>query len=274
MVTARVAEVLSYRLIEELLSTQGWDLRRPPQGDVLAQHEYKDYPSLRDALKVSGKKGVGGPGIPEYVLMERETEQPLAVFEAKAYVADLSTAVSDVETYGNAFGDAGFSVLAVAVAGTRDDRFGIRVKKWNGIRWVDITYESKPISWIPNQTELGRILTSPTTFELRPTVPSPEVLKEKAEEINGLLRESGLKDDYRPATIGAMANRLDQQATVIGLVCGTDAKSSVHGFSSYNRETALKIMGDKFGDVQIKELIIQTNAVMAALRNEMGIPPG
>jgi len=201
MVTARVAEVRSYSLIEELLSTQGWD---PPQGDVLAQHEYKDYPSLRDALKVSGKKGVGGPGIPEYVLMERETEQPLAVFEAKAYVADLLTAVRDVETYGNAFRDAGFSVLGVAVAGTRDDRFGIRVKKWNGIDWVDITYEGKPISWIPNQTELGRILTSPSTFELRPTVPSPEVLKEKAEEINGLLRESGLKDDYRPATIGAI----------------------------------------------------------------------
>ena len=78
------------------------------------------------------------------------------------------------------------------------------MKKWNAIKWVDITYEGNPISWIPNQAELSRILTSPTTFELRPTVPSPEVLKEKAEEINRLLRESGLKDDYRPATIGAI----------------------------------------------------------------------
>ncbi len=204
MATPRVAEVRSYSLIEELLTTQGWDFRRPPQGDVLAQHEYKDFPTLRDALKVSGKKGVGGPGIPEYVLLDRETEQPLAVFEAKAYVADLDVAVRDVETYGNAFRDANLPVLAIAVAGTKDDRFGIRVKKWNGIRWVDITYEAKPISWIPNSDELARIVSSPTTFELRPTVPSPEVLKEKAEEINGLLRESGLKDDFRPATIGAI----------------------------------------------------------------------
>ena len=56
MATARVAEVRSYSLIEELLSTQGWDLRRPPQGDVLAQHEYKDYESLKDALKVAGRR--------------------------------------------------------------------------------------------------------------------------------------------------------------------------------------------------------------------------
>ena len=204
MGTPRVAEVRSYRLIEELLSTQGWDLHSPPQGDVLAQHEYKDYESLKAALSASGKKGAGGPGIPEYVLVDRETEQPLAVFEAKPRVAELPIAVREVETYGNALRDAGFAVLTVAVAGTEDDRFGIRVKKWSGIKWVDITYEGQPISWIPNQAELGSILASPTTFELRPTVPAPAVLKEKAEEINGLLRESGLKDDFRPATIGAI----------------------------------------------------------------------
>lgn len=204
MGTPRVAEVRSYRLIEELLSTQGWDLHSPPQGDLLAQHEYKDYEPLKAALSGSGKKGAGGAGVPEYVLMDRETEQPLAVFEAKPRFAELPIAVREVETYGNALRDAGLAVLTVAVAGTEDDRFGIRVKKWNGIKWVDITYEGQPISWIPNQAELGGILASPTTFELRPTVPSPAVLKDKAEEINGLLRESGLKDDFRPATIGAI----------------------------------------------------------------------
>jgi hypothetical protein len=50
MAKARVAEVRSYSLIEELLSTQGWDLRRPPQGDLLAQQEYKDYEAFKDAL--------------------------------------------------------------------------------------------------------------------------------------------------------------------------------------------------------------------------------
>jgi hypothetical protein len=64
MGTPRVAEIRSYRLIEELLSTQGWDLHSPPQGDLLAQHEYKDYEPLKAALSASGKKGAGGPAFP------------------------------------------------------------------------------------------------------------------------------------------------------------------------------------------------------------------
>jgi predicted RNA methylase len=190
-------------LIEELLFAQGWDIRRPPSGELLTQQEYKDHPALREALVGSSKSG-GGAGVPEYVLVERETAVPLAVFEAKARAHEIDAATGDVQRYVDAFFEAGFSPIAVAVAGTKDDRFAVRIMKRLATRWADITYDGSPITWIPNREQLERIRRSPRLTELRPAVPPIEVLKERAEEINGLLRESGLKDDFRPAAIGAI----------------------------------------------------------------------
>lgn len=200
---ARVAEVRSERLIEELLIAQGWDIKHPPSGDVLAQQEYKDFPSLREALANCSKSGPGA-GIPEYVLVERRSIEPLAVFEAKARAKDIDLAVADVERYGSAFFDAGFRPLAVAVAGTADDRFEIRVLKRRNGTWESITYEGEPITWVPNREQMARIRGSARAIDLRPAVPPAEVLRARASEINGLLRESGLKDDFRPAAIGAI----------------------------------------------------------------------
>lgn len=199
---ARVAEVRSERLIEELLGSQGWDLRKPPAGDILAQQEYKDYPSLREALATCSKSGPGA-GIPEYVLVDRKSGVPWGVFEAKPYTSDLPQAVRDVCQYGDAFYVAGYEPLAVAVAGTADDTFAIRVLKRVAGRWESLTYEGEPVTWIPNREQILRVISSPAT-DLRPEVPPVEVLKARAEEINGLLRESGLKDDFRPAAIGAI----------------------------------------------------------------------
>ena len=200
---ARVAERRSERLIEELLTSQAWDLRRPPAGDVLTQQEYKDHAALREALAACSKSG-SGAGVPEFVLVDRRSIEPLAVFEAKARATDIAAAEKDVQQYGDAFLDAGFQPLAIAVAGTEDDRFEIRVLKRRGSKWESITYEGNPITWVPNREQLTRIRSVSSQMDLRPAVPPPGVLKARAEEINGLLRESGLKDDFRPAAIGAI----------------------------------------------------------------------
>lgn len=200
---ARVAERRSERLIEELLDSQGWDLRRPPAGELLSQQEYKDYPSLREALERASKTGTGA-GVPEFVLVEPKSGEPLAVFEAKAHARAIDAAVAEAQAYGDAFTSAGLRPLAIAVAGTRDDRFEVRVFKRRGQMWEPVTYEGNPITWIPNREQLTRVRTSRATIDLRPAVPPPDVLKAKAEEINGLLREAGLKDDFRPAAIGAI----------------------------------------------------------------------
>jgi N-6 DNA Methylase len=48
------------------------------------------------------------------------------------------------------------------------------------------------------------LLSSPTLVDLAPVVPRPEVLADKADLINRLLREAHVKDEYRAAYVGAM----------------------------------------------------------------------
>lgn len=195
-----VSETRTYRLIEELVSVQGW--ARSAGSRLLPQQEYRSISALRVALAAASKTGVGA-GFPEYVLVRTKDEEPLAVFEGKARSGDIAKAVGDATHYGDALHKAGFQPVAIAVAGTEDHHFEVRVLKRVGAKWKPITYEGNPISWVPGPDEMETILKT-AGLELRPRVPPPEVLREKAEEINGLLRESGLKDDFRPAVIGSI----------------------------------------------------------------------
>ena len=203
--TARVAEVRTEHLLTELLLSQGWDVRRPPAGELLRQQEYKDYSHLFDAFRGRSKGGGKGDALPEAVLIDRETLQPMAVIEAKASAKDLETAIREVtEEYGRACIDAGYSPLAIAVAGTTEDDFAVRVFKWTGRKWLPATYEGNPINWIPNRTDVDRLRAGSGSPELRPSVPPPDVLAARADEINRLLRESDIKDELRPAVVGAI----------------------------------------------------------------------
>lgn len=204
MARARVSEVRAEHLLTELLTAQGWDTRRPPTGEMLRQHEYKDHDHLRDVFLHRSKVTMIGHGLPEAVLVDRQTLQPILIIEAKATVADLDKAVREATAvYGNACIEAGYSPLAVAVAGTSEDDFAVRVFKWNGSDWKPITYEGNPIGWIPNREDADRVRAPSAPAELRPSVPSAEVLAFFADEINRLLRESNVNDRARPSVVGA-----------------------------------------------------------------------
>jgi len=204
MARPRVSEVRSEMLLTELLKAQGWDCRRAPTGEVLRQHEYKDHLHLRDVFLHRSKVTRIGHGLPEAVVVDRLTLQPILVIEAKASVVDLDKAVREVtEVYGAACIDSGYSPLAVAIAGASEDDFAVRVLKWNGAQWQPITYEGNPIGWIPNRVDADRLRPPSATSELRPSVPSPEVLAGFADEINRLLRESNVNDRARPSVVGA-----------------------------------------------------------------------
>lgn len=204
MARPRVSEVRAEHLLTELLSAQGWDCRRPPNGEMLRQQEYKDHSHLRDVFLHRSKVTMIGQGLPEAVVVDRQSMQPILIIEAKATVADLDKAVREVTTiYGDACINAGYSPLAVAVAGTNEDDFKVRVFKWDGSAWLPITYEGNPIGWIPNREDADRLRAPSTTAELRPSVPAPEVLAAFADEINRLLRESNVNDRSRPSVVGA-----------------------------------------------------------------------
>jgi len=200
----RVAEVRTEHLLGDLLAAQGWDTRRPPNGNLLRQQEYKDYPTLAEIFKGRSKSGGHGDALPEAVLVDHRTLAPLAVVEAKARKEDLEQAENEVKAYANACIEAGHASLAIALAGTAEDGFTVSVFKWTTGGWKPVTYEGQPIGWIPNRRDVDRLLPTKAPTELRPTVPPPEVLAAHADEINRLLRESGVQDQFRPAVVAAV----------------------------------------------------------------------
>ncbi len=201
--TKRVSERRSEHLLNDLLDSQGWDRRRPPQGDLLFQHEYRGYVELAEALAKASKKGPG-PGVPEAIIMDRSSGAPLAVIEAKGTVDEIEKALTELQGYADALWDANWQPLAIGLAGTTDDEFALRVSKRVGAKWKPITYDGNPISWIPTRADLERIAVPSGPTEIRPSIPPLEVLAARADEINRLLRESRIKDELRPAVVAAI----------------------------------------------------------------------
>ena len=201
---ARVSEIRAEHLLTEMLVSQGWDTRKPVTGELLRQQEYREHPHLVEVLQGRGKAGRGGDALPEGILVDRHTLEPLVVIEAKATAKQLNDAQADALAYGQAFVDSGYTVLAVALAGTTEDDFRIRVSKWTGSKWTFVTYDKDPITWVPNRPDIDRLRPRSAPCELRPSVPPVEVLHQRADEINRLLRESKIRDELRPGVVGAI----------------------------------------------------------------------
>lgn len=191
--------------ILDLLDIQGWRTSKPPRGDVIRQNEYKAYSGLAEIFKGKSKrKGEKRPGdaYPDFLIVSKAC-LPLCVVEAKANEGDIGKAVADAEHYGYCCIEAGHNVIAIGVAGQEKTRIAVRVRKHTAKGWQDIVYAGNPIAWIPNATDVARLLSSRQILDLTPVVPRPEVLAKKADLINRILREAHIKDEYRPAVVGA-----------------------------------------------------------------------
>ena len=198
------SERRSEHLLNDLLVSQGWDLRCPPQGHLVLQHEYRAFPELAEALAHASKSGKSF-GVPEGILIDPDSSTPLAVIETKGAVADEQKAIGEAQTYAGALFDAGWHPLAIGLAGTSDEEFRLHVsKRTKAGKWKPVTYEGYPIGWIPTRADLERVSTPRGPTDIRPTVPPLEVLAARANEINRLLREARIKDEYRPAVVAAV----------------------------------------------------------------------
>ena len=198
---ARKSERRSERLLDDLLESQGWDLRRPPTGDQYLQTEYRNDPALATALKSASKSG-DGSGIPEALLVD--DGKCLLLVEAKASPDAIGEAEEDAKGYGDALTAAGHHPLAVALAGTEADEFQLSVFKFDGGQWNPITYDDHPINWIPGKADVLRLTVPGSPCEIRPSPPPDFVLASKANEINRLLREADINDPLRPTHVAAI----------------------------------------------------------------------
>ncbi|HXT01600.1 MAG TPA: N-6 DNA methylase [Elusimicrobiota bacterium] len=202
-IPGQASERRAEHLLNDLLVSQGWDLRQPPKGDLLFQNEYRGFADLTDALSRASKTG-DGHGIPEALLVDRATAIPLAAIETKRSVNDANKAIVEAQGYADALGFGGAYPLAIGLAGTSDLEFKLQVSKRVGTNWEPITYDGEPIGWIPTRADLERISIPRGPREIRPTIPPLEVLAARADEINRLLRESRIQDGQRPAVVGAI----------------------------------------------------------------------
>lgn len=198
------SEVRTEHSINDLLNIQGWHTGRPPKGSVVRQNEYKAFPQIAEIFKGKSKTQKGGDGYPDFLIIDNNTLRPLMVIEAKADENDLSDAINEAQWYANACREAGHEVIAIGIAGQEKTEVAVSVQKHYNGDWRKITYQGKPISWIPNSKDLDNILSVDSLIDLAPTIPRPEVLAEKADLINRILREAAIKDEYRPAHVGAM----------------------------------------------------------------------
>jgi len=99
-----VSERRSEHLLNDLLESQGWDLRQPPKGDLLFQNEYRGFADLADALAKASKKG-SGSGIPDALLVERVSVTPIAAIETKRSVDEAEKAICEAQGYADALGN-------------------------------------------------------------------------------------------------------------------------------------------------------------------------
>ena len=200
----RSSESRAEAIASELLSIRGWKAARPPKGNLLWKNEYRDYPHLMEALSGRGKRGRGGDAYPDFIVMSVDGSRPLIVGETKASESDIDIAAHEAsDLYGQALADHGLKVLAAGVAGNENSNIAVRINKLGNRGWKPISYRDRPIQWIPNLAETTRLLEDDDLFDLQPRVPSNEILAQRGDEINRLLRECKIKDEFRPAITGA-----------------------------------------------------------------------
>lgn len=204
MIKHHLSETRTEDIIRDLLNIQGWPLDRPPKGCVIRQNEYKSFPELNEIFKGKSKTG-SGDAYPDFLVVSPKSHQPLMIIEAKADESVFERAIEEAcFDYGEACRDAGHQVIAIGVAGQERSTIHVGASKFYNGAWERINYENFPISWIPTPDDVERLISSCELMDLAPIVPRPEVLAEKADLINRILREAHVKDEYRPAYIGSM----------------------------------------------------------------------
>ncbi|HOO50418.1 MAG TPA: N-6 DNA methylase [Alphaproteobacteria bacterium] len=189
-------------VVMDLLDIQGWPLDRPPRGCIIIKNEYKSFREFDEILKGRSKTG-SGDAYPDFLVVSPKTNHPLMVIETKADDFEKANKEACFD-YGEAFREAGHQIIAIGVAGQEKTAIRVGVSKFHNGRWERICYGSTPISWIPTLDDAEKLVSSRELVDLAPVIPRPEILADKADLINRILREASVKDEFRPAYVGAI----------------------------------------------------------------------
>lgn len=196
-----LSEQRARTVTKELLFSRGWDLRPVSSGgQLLEEGEYKNYRALADYFP---SKTGRGHGRPDFLLVDSATNlRPLVVIDTKASAADIQSSINDTQHYADAIQRKGQSALAVAVAGAEKESYEVRVQRYSGATWRDLTLHNRRIDWIPGPSQTRHLL-STEQVEVAPEPPQDSVLAEQASRLNEILRDCNIKDEFRPVHAAA-----------------------------------------------------------------------
>lgn len=198
---AGISERRTEDLAQELLRINGWQIAKPPKGQVIRQNEYKGHPALESIFAGQSKSGAGD-AYPDFLAVD-EGLRPIMVVETKSEDKSIDAAIEEACHYGDACRNSGNPVVAIGVAGQESSVLEIRVRKYVNGKWEPVTYQQRPIEWVPRPGDVDLLLASTDAVDLEPSVPDRKVLAEKADLLNRILREAKVRDEKRPAYIGA-----------------------------------------------------------------------
>lgn len=233
----RASEQRARVVTRELLTFRGWDLRPVwSGGQLFEESEFRSYRDFLAIFKGQSKTG-SGLGRPDFLLVDSsESRKPLLVIDTKPHAADLPASLRDTHHYGDALRKSGRDALSVAVAGAAREICQVRVQRHTGGTWRDLTLHSQPIDWIPSPVQTAHILSTTDRTEVAPERPPERILAEQAELLNKILRESKIKDEYRPVYAATFMLGMWYSDVV------TDAKVVLEQINS-NASKALKTAG-------------------------------
>lgn len=202
-VAAQPEELEANQIARELLNIRGWITARPPKGNLVWKSDIDRFPSLANALGGNGQAKHNG-NRPDFLVVSRNTLTPLIVGETAPSTDDADALATDATSHsGELLRSRGFNVLATGISADPSGDFSLRLKKRGQQNWRTVEYRHDPVQWLPTPEETEQLLTDVGRFVLPPKIPSPEVLAARADQINRIFRECGIKDEWRPATIGA-----------------------------------------------------------------------
>ena len=134
------SETRTEDLIKDLLFIQGWSIKRPPKGNLIRQNEYKDFSHLEEIFKGKSKSGGKRDAYPDFLIIDKDTSIPQIVIEAKANKKDFTKALTEAcHNYGTACYEAGYSVVAIGIAGQEEMGISIGVSRYKNGNWERIT---------------------------------------------------------------------------------------------------------------------------------------
>jgi type I restriction enzyme M protein len=249
------SEVHAYvHIIHELISKKGWDKK-----DIYTQQE---------ALKIKGIGEPLGTAKPENII--KISEGYYYVIEAKNKREKLEQAVSEaVNDYAiliNKFGKV-HAFFITGIAGNDDEGYISKSKCLINKKWQTITENDIEVTGLLSKGQID-IIRKQNSANIKEIEISEQEFLSSAEEINGILHEGGINQDYRARVMSALLLaiaegselNLDESPTLLikSINSRVELMLTKHNKPAFSRYIKIELPSSEDNHLKFKKAIVLT----------------